>query len=221
MSVAKYANLPDIDLEGHDVYETPDVVTPPNEADSDEENDRSKGAEAQGDELDDGPLPPTEDSGRFFRHAERRARRQRVLYSYPSSTPSSSRSASPSQSELPLSERIAAMKRDLIVLEAEAARGMGVGEQDEPTELMRELGDVRGRLAGVSGRARLVQALVNGRNGKSKPAEPDTRDAEPEIAGGVGGGVGRVGNGGGVVDMDRRIAQLEKLVGSSGTWLDE
>ncbi|KAG9120110.1 hypothetical protein FRC07_004545 [Ceratobasidium sp. 392] len=222
MSAAKYANLPDIDLEGHDVYETPDVVTPPNEVDSDEENEaRPKGGEpSQGDELDDGPLPPTEDSGRFFRHAERRARRQRVLYSYPSSTPSSSRSPSPSKSELPLSERIAAMKRDLIVLEAEAARGT-MGESDEPTELMRELSDVRGRLAGVSGRARLVQALVNGHNGKSVPAEVVSHDAEPKSAGGAGVVVGASGVGVGVVDMDKRIAQLEKLVGSSGTLLDE
>ncbi|KAG8690680.1 hypothetical protein FRC08_010453 [Ceratobasidium sp. 394] len=77
MSAAKYANLPDIDLEGHDVYETADVVTPPNEVDSDEENEgRPQGAAPNpGEELDDGPLPPPEDSGRFFRHAERRARK--------------------------------------------------------------------------------------------------------------------------------------------------
>lgn len=31
-------------------------------------------------ELDDGPLPPTEDSGRFFRHAERRARESITLF---------------------------------------------------------------------------------------------------------------------------------------------
>ncbi|QRV96628.1 dynamitin domain-containing protein [Ceratobasidium sp. AG-Ba] len=213
MSAAKYANLPDIDLEGHDVYETPDVVTPPNEVDSDEDDGRRKQPEpGHGEELDDGPLPPTEDSGRYFRHAERRARRQRALYSYPSSTPSTSRSASPSKDDLPLSERIAAMKRDLIVLEAEAARGLDAGA--EPSDLMKELSDVRGRLARVGGRARLVQAVVNG---KSQPVDGSNESGarvKPEIS--AGGAVG-----GGVVEMDRRIAQLEKLVGSSGTSLDE
>lgn len=191
-------------------------------------------------------MPSAGDSGRFFRHAERRARefasdvfisimlmsllsgRERVLYSYSASSPSSSRSPSPSKSHLPLSERIAAMKQNLAILEAEAAHD--AGENDEPTELMRELSGMRGRLAGVSGRSRLISAVVNGKQkaklgdaGDSQTQNVGTHDAEPRVrqeavrvneSNGTDGGHG-------VVDMDKRIAQLEKLIGSSGTSLDE
>lgn len=152
--------------------------------------------------------------------------RERVLYSYSLSSPSSSRSPSPSKSHLSLSERIAAMKQDLATLEAEAARGMG--EDDEPTELMRELSGMRGRLAGVGGRARLISAVVNGKQKAklgdagedSQTQNAGTHDAEPRLkqeAARVNGTDGEHG----VVDMDKRIAQLEKLIGSSGTSLDE
>lgn len=118
------------------------------------------------------------------------------------------------------------MKRDLVVLEAEAARGLD--ENDEPTELMRELSDMRGRLAGVGGRARLVSAVVNGKQ-QAKPEEDGqtqnagTHDTEPRLKSEIAkvNGTNGVDGGHGVVDMDMRIAQLEKLVGSSGTSLDE
>ncbi|KAF8606288.1 hypothetical protein BDV93DRAFT_521117 [Ceratobasidium sp. AG-I] len=235
MSAAKYANLPDIDLEGHDVYETPDVPPSPTEVESDDENDgaRFRGAEPGNggpshEELDDGPLPPTGDSGRFFRHAERRARRERVLYSYSATSPSSSRSPSPSKSQLPLSERIAAMKQDLAALETEAIHD--AGEDDGPTDLMRELSDMRGRLAGVSGRARLISAVVNGKQKAklgdageaSESQNARTHDTEPRVRQEATKVNVINGDGGhGVVDMDKRIAQLEKLIGSSGTSLDE
>ncbi|CAE6443479.1 unnamed protein product [Rhizoctonia solani] len=221
MSAAKYANLPDIDLDGHDVYETPDVAPSPTEVESDEENNgaRIRGTASrpgQG-ELDNEPLPSTETSGRFFRHAERRARRQRELYSYPDSSYSSSRSPSPSRSNLPLSQRIELMKNELAQLEAEAAGS--TDSKDEPTELMRELSNMRGRLTGVGSRTRLINAMVHGKNkDRAKPeADASARNvaphsAEPEISS---------AHGGGVVDMDRRIAQLEKLIGASGTSLDE
>ncbi|QRW24154.1 dynamitin domain-containing protein [Rhizoctonia solani] len=192
MSAAKYANLPDIDLEGHDVYETPDVPPSPTEVESDDEKDAARvrgtaNRPGQG-ELDNEPLPSTETSGRFFRHAERRARRQRELYSYPDSSYSSSRSPSPSRSNLPLSQRIELMKN--------------------------ELANSKPKL-----RTRLINAMANGKNkDKAKPeADSSVRNvvphsAQPEIA---------IPHGGGVVDMDQRIAQLEKLIGASGTSLDE
>ncbi|KDN41384.1 hypothetical protein RSAG8_07499, partial [Rhizoctonia solani AG-8 WAC10335] len=222
MSAAKYANLPDIDLEGHDVYETPDVAPSPTEIDSDEEDDAAritgKNANQPGqNELDSEPLPSTEASGRYFRHAERRARRQRELYSYPDSSYSSSRSPSPSRSNLPLSRRIELMKSDLAQLEAEAAGD--TDPKDEPTELIRELSDMRGRLAGIGSRARLINAMVNSKTKDKATPESDAptqnvgnQRVEPEIS---------RAHSGGVVDMDRRIAQLEKLIGASGTSLDE
>ncbi|KAB5592853.1 Dynamitin protein [Ceratobasidium theobromae] len=231
MSAAKYANLPDIDLEGNDVYETPDVPPTPSEVESDEENDAPRGGSAaQGgathNELDDGHLPPTEVSGRFFRHAERRARRQRVWYSYPDSVRSSSRSPSPPKESLSLSERVEAMKKELVILEAEAAGE--TDRNDEPTELMRELSDMRERLAGMGSRARLIKAMANGKHkAKSEGTEADSQrlnagavDVEPgtraEIA-----RANETTSSHGVVDIDRRIAQLEKVIGSSGTSLDE
>jgi nuclear migration protein JNM1 len=109
------------------------------------------------------------------------------------------------------------MKNELAQLEAEAAGS--TDSKDEPTELMRELSDMRGRLTGVGGRTRLINAMVHGKNkDKAKPeANAPARNvpphsAEPEISS---------SHGGGVVDMDRRIAQLEKLIGASGTSLDE
>ncbi|QRW25109.1 dynamitin domain-containing protein [Rhizoctonia solani] len=183
MSAAKYANLPDIDLEGHDVYETPDVPPSPTEVESDDEKDAARvrgtaNRPGQG-ELDNEPLPSTETSGRFFRHAERRARRQRELYSYPDSSYSSSRSPSPSRSNLPLSQRIELMKN--------------------------ELANSKPKL-----RTRLINAMANGKNkDKAKPeADSSVRNvvphsAQPEIA------------------IHMRIAQLEKLIGASGTSLDE
>ncbi|CAE6443153.1 unnamed protein product [Rhizoctonia solani] len=223
MSAAKYANLPDIDLEGNDVYETPDVAPSPIEVESDEENDAAKFrgnlANRPGQaELNGEPLPSTEASGRFFRHAERRARRQRELYSYPDSSYSSSRSPSPSRSNLPLSQRIELMKNELAQLEVEAAGD--TDPKDEPTELIRELSDMRGRLAGMGSRARLINAMANNKPKEKAKAEVDAptknvdqQGVEPEIS--------RAHGGGGVVDMDRRIAQLEKLIGASGTSLDE
>ncbi|CAE6473121.1 unnamed protein product [Rhizoctonia solani] len=216
MSAAKYANLPDIDLEGHDVYETPDVAPSPTEVESDEENDtrvRGNIARRPGqDELDNEPLPTTDASGRFFRHAERRARRQRELYSYPDSSYSSSRSPSPSRSNLPLPQRIELMKSELAQLEAEASE---MDRKDEPTELIRELSDMRGRLTGIGSRTRLINAMANSkRKEKAKPeSDSPTKNVgqQSEIARAEGG----------VVDMDRRIAQLEKLIGASGTSLDE
>ncbi|KAH7335935.1 Dynamitin-domain-containing protein [Rhizoctonia solani] len=216
MSAAKYANLPDIDLEGHDVYETPDVVPSPTEVESDDENDtrlRGNIARRPGqDELDNEPLPTTDASGRFFRHAERRARRQRELYSYPDSSYSSSRSPSPSRSNLPLAQRIDLMKHELAQLEAEASE---IDRKDEPTELIRELSDMRGRLTGIGSRTRLINAMANSKHKEKAKPESDAPmknvGHQPEIARAEGG----------VVDMDRRIAQLEKLIGASGTSLDE
>ncbi|CUA70444.1 putative dynactin subunit 2 [Drosophila pseudoobscura pseudoobscura] [Rhizoctonia solani] len=224
MSAAKYANLPDIDLEGNDVYETPDVAPEPTEVESDEEVEvprvRTSIAHRPGQaELDNEPLPSTEASGRFFRHAERRARRQRELYSYPDSSYSSSRSPSPSRSNLPLAQRIELMKNELAQLEAEAAGD--TDPKDEPTELIRELSGMRGRLAGIGSRARLISAVANNKTKEKEKAKPETdaptqnvetQPVESEIS---------RAHGGGVVDIDRRIAQLEKLIGASGTSLDE
>jgi hypothetical protein len=122
------------------------------------------------------------------------------------------------------------MKKEVEVLEAEAARG--ASPNDESTELIRELSDMRGRLSGIGNRTRLIKAVVSGKQWAnpegtevdSQAHRAGTRDAEPRVKSEItttngvdGASVGVHG----VVDMDRRIAQLEKLIGSSGTSLDE
>lgn len=118
------------------------------------------------------------------------------------------------------------MKKELVILEAEAAGE--TDRNDEPTELMRELSDMRERLAGMGSRARLIKAMANGKHkAKSEGTEADSQrlnagavDVEPgtraEIA-----RANETTSSHGVVDIDRRIAQLEKVIGSSGTSLDE
>lgn len=112
------------------------------------------------------------------------------------------------------------MKTELVILEAEAARG-----GDEPTEIIRELSDMRGRLNGIGARTRLVNAVVNGKPKVSAEHDSATQIPAPDAVGQPE--IGRVEGGGGggargeVVDMDKRIALLEKLIGSSGTSLDE
>jgi nuclear migration protein JNM1 len=96
----------------------------------------------------------------------------------------------------------------------------------DPGELIRGLVDVRGRLEKISkgkeGRGRLVNVVLgneevehreDGRkvDGVQKDGEGKRKDHEKGKAPDVRS----------VVEMDRRVGELEKLVGSSSTALDE
>lgn len=92
----------------------------------------------------------------------------------------------------------------------------------DPGELIRGLVDVRGRLEKISkgkeGRGRLVNAVMgdgdvrpNDKDGASEGAETDKAEA----------GNANAPDARSVIEMDRRVGELEKLVGSSNTALDE
>lgn len=93
----------------------------------------------------------------------------------------------------------------------------------DPGELIRGLVDVRGRLEKISkgkeGRGRLVNVVVG--NGEveekqhGKKAEKERADTEKTVKKGDAPDVRSV------VEMDRRVGELEKLVGSSTTAPDE
>ncbi|ETW80465.1 hypothetical protein HETIRDRAFT_123022 [Heterobasidion irregulare TC 32-1] len=218
MSVNKYANLPDIDT-APDIYETEDVF-PSSQAkqgdSSDEESgvqtrhtSRGKIIEAPGrEELDNSSLIGTDEASRRFKRAERKSRQDRSLYKYP---PSRSLSPSPSRQKS-LSARLRLLQNELASLENEVSDPSNPLLQKEreesnvdPGELIKGLVDVRARLDKVSqkeGRSRLVQE-EEGATTKVKDGD-QAKDGVKELA-----------------EMDRRVGEVEKLIGSSSTSLDE
>lgn len=134
---------------------------------------------------------------------------------------------------MPLSHRLRTLQSELAALEVELAdpsNPLLAREREEdnvdPGELIRGLVDVRGRLEKISkgkeGRGRLVNAVMG--HGEMEPREEgkNERNRDQEIAKNADGkqdsGAPDVRS---VVEMDRRVGELEKLVGSSSTALDE
>ncbi|PBK73796.1 hypothetical protein ARMSODRAFT_952867 [Armillaria solidipes] len=211
MNSAKYANLPDIDT-APDVYETEDV--PPleqgNKGDgSDEERERPRkhGEVGNGEELDSSSLIAMDTASLRFRKAEQRRERLRTTYE-----------DDDEPAKLTLSHRLQALQIELGALEAEMADPTNpqVSKEKDPGELIRGIVDVRDRLEyirkGKEGRGRLVGVVLEDHGLKEiqdKNTDIDERDASekrPSL---------------GLVEMDERVGQLEKLVGSSTTALDE
>lgn len=153
--------------------------------------------------------------------------RSRLIYAYPPSSPPSPSSPTHSQ---PLSNRLRNLQAELESLEAELAdptnpllRGddQGNGNHIDPGELMRGLVDVRGRLEKVKkareGRGRLVGVVLgadeegaaskqSGQAAESKQVERDEKELEGK---------------GNLTELDRRLGELEELIGSSSVALDE
>ncbi|KAJ7072476.1 Dynamitin-domain-containing protein [Mycena amicta] len=231
MSGAKYSTLPDIDT-APDVYETEDPLPTVNKADpgSDDEAlpsrstlkaSRAADSVASKEELDSSSLIEHDEATKRFRKAEKR--RERTHYMYPPSPtdPTSPDEPSPSR-PVPLSQRLRALQAELLSLEtelADPANPLLFKERDDdvvdPGELIRGLVDVRSRLdkirKGKEGRGKLVGAIL----GQDVPREFDRKDGaappgEPEKP------TVRT-----IVEMDRRVGELEKLVGSSTATIDE
>ncbi|KAG1812424.1 Dynamitin-domain-containing protein [Suillus subaureus] len=223
MSANKYANLPDIDT-APDVYETEDVFpssdTNRGDSDSDEPSGprvrTQRGTDVSKEELDNSNLISAEDASRHFRRAERR--RQESRFAYPPS-PTSSPSRSPSPSRRPLPARLRALQAELAALEGEVADPSNPALKAEGVdagEMIRGLVDVRRRLEkvrmGREGRGRLVDVVL-GDGGKEDGEEDveqpgaDVKAKESKVQ-----GVPEVR---GVAEMDKRVGELEKLVGSS------
>ncbi|KAH7923924.1 hypothetical protein BV22DRAFT_1091858 [Leucogyrophana mollusca] len=202
-------------------------------------------------ELDVGHLMSTEEASKRFRKAERKRRpRTHYNYPpSPSSSHSASSSRSPSPNrlssirthKLPLPARLRALQAELAELETELAdpsnpalqvREKAKGEPIDPGEMIRGLVDVRARLEkvrrGREGRGRLVGVVtgegeVNGSGEDSEDEQEDQGDekrekdrsngdskakqAEPDVRT--------------VIEMDKRVGELEKLVGSVSATLDE
>lgn len=93
----------------------------------------------------------------------------------------------------------------------------------DPGELIRGLVDVRGRLEKISkgkeGRGRLVNVVMGQGDIDTKSSDPIAREEtgveKPEHEN------GSAPDARAVIEMDRRVGELEKLVGSSNTALDE
>lgn len=136
---------------------------------------------------------------------------------------------------VPLSHRLRALQAELVALEAELADPSNpqlhkerVEDHVDPGELIRGLVDVRGRLEKISkgkeGRGKLVSAIL-GDAGSSEGAlgvdggiiegkkATDVKDKTKEK--------GNVPNVRSMAEMDKRVGELETLVGSSNAALDE
>ncbi|KAK7692807.1 hypothetical protein QCA50_004441 [Cerrena zonata] len=244
MSANKYAGLPDIDT-APDVYETEDVflTTQDNKADSSDDESApsgSRGRKGEGpskDELDVSNLMEPDEAGRKFRKLEKRQHRPRIQYVYPPSpTEEESGRVSPTASApaLPLSQRLKRLQAELAVLETELADPSNPllhKEREEghveAGELIRGMVDVKGRLEKISkvkeGRGKLVSAVlgevdvtqppkidVTSENGAVKQQQQEKeKDTKPHT---------EVRD---IAEMDKRVGELEKVIGSSSTALDE
>ncbi|KAJ7647475.1 hypothetical protein FB45DRAFT_987216 [Roridomyces roridus] len=214
MNAAKYSTLPDIDT-AQDVYETDDPIPSTlnasrhkGEAGSDDEGAPSRSAirgsrttevGASKDELDSSNLMEHDEASKKFRKAEKRRDRPRTHYAYPPSPTDSDTPIEPLR-PIPLSRRLRALQAEMMKMAV------------DPGELIRGLVDVRGRLEkirkGQEGRGRLVGVILRDgdKESESQPAKPAEAE-KPNVRS--------------IVEMDRRVGELEKLVGSSTATLDE
>ncbi|KAJ4494088.1 Dynamitin-domain-containing protein [Lentinula edodes] len=234
MSATKYANLPDIDT-AQDIYETEDIF--PSQVHGESSDDdalptrlaiRSRAGEtSNSQELDVSHLIDAEEASKKFRKAEKKRARHRTRYAYPpSSTQSDSSSADDETSRpIPLSRRLKGLQAELSSLEAELVDPSSpLYLNDEvndanPGELLRGLVDVRGRLNQISrsteGRGKLVKSILSqqqlGSIRLSKGEEPTSIENETQVAGDIHN----------LVEMDRRVVELERLLGTSTTAVDE
>ncbi|KAJ7045379.1 Dynamitin-domain-containing protein [Mycena alexandri] len=234
MNAAKYSTLPDIDT-AQDVYETEDPVPSALNAGSDDEaapsrsairGSRSADVAASKEELDSTNLMQLDEASKKFRKAEKRRDRPRTHYAYPPSPTDPTSPVEPSTSRpIPLSQRLRALQAELMSLEtelADPANPLLFKEREEdsvdPGELIRGLVDVRGRLdkirKGKEGRGRLVGVIL----GQDDEKEPSVNPKSTVPTAADDNGKPNVRS---IVEMDRRVGELEKLVGSSTATLDE
>lgn len=157
--------------------------------------------------------------------------RARTQYAYPPSpdSPSAGIEQTSGSRPLPLSQRLRTLQHELVALEnelADPANPLLQKEREEdhvdPGELIRGLVDVRTRLDKIKkhkeGRARLVNVVLEGNNvTKERPAKdpPEETKLSSEQETPLKSDVQVM------VDIDRRVGELELVVGSSSTALDE
>jgi len=168
----------------------------------------------------------TSAASKLFKRAEKGRRRDRSIYSFPAS-----RSPSPSSSKpQSLSLRLQQLQTELAALEIEIADPTNLQVDDEssqanPAELIKGLVEVKSRLEKLAAaretRTRLVTSVLQGAE-KIKLATADTAPAEHATsAPDSEPGHEHRHNAKDVSEMDRRVGELEKIVGSSNASLDE
>lgn len=145
---------------------------------------------------------------------------QRTRYAYPPSS-SASRSRSPTRA-VPLPARLRALQADLTALEAELADpsnpALQASEQDGEGagEMIRGLVDVRRRLErvrrGREGRGKLVGVVLEAGESKDEGGQEEGQEESKNS------NTSEVSS---LVEMDKRVGELEKLVGSVSATLDE
>ncbi|VDB95908.1 unnamed protein product [Peniophora sp. CBMAI 1063] len=227
--MSKYANLPDIDT-APDIYETEDVfptTTAKDDYSDDESGLPTRGARGKNElpskeELDGAHLIDADEASRLFKRAERRRPKTKGIYSYPRShSPSPSSSKPP-----PLSLRLKQLQAELVSLESELADPASLQDDQtdgpvDPAELIRGLVDVKSRLEKISHarnkRMRLVQGVIQ--DGEAKEEAQDAKkdavgEEKPEDT-------QEKGPARDAAEIDRRVGELEKVVGSGSTSLDE
>ncbi|KAF6760029.1 Dynamitin-domain-containing protein [Ephemerocybe angulata] len=173
-----------------------------------------------------------EEASRKFRKAEKKRDRTRAMYAYPESDedPTSPVDATGAPKSLPLSQRLRSLQAELSSLEHELSDPSNPLLQKEreetnvdPGELIRGLVDVRSRLDKIvkekEGRARLVGNIMHdtqdsgkeqdqpgsGGNAESKDSLPASTKTDVQT----------------LVEVDKRVEELERLVGSSNMSLDD
>ena len=150
--------------------------------------------------------------------------RARTRYAYPPSPTSSDPPQSPTRGPPPFSYRLRALQAELSALEADISDPTNpilVDEQDsgiDPGELLRGLVDVRGRLEKISGtktgRGKFVNAVIDGgRPGLTDANQADLTPASKKPEGQA--------NSQDLAKLDERVGELESVIGSSTTSLDE
>lgn len=158
------------------------------------------------------------------------ADRFRTTYVYPPSpdSPSSPVDHSGAQRPVPLSHRLRALNAELTALEnelADPANPLLQKEREEenvdPGELIKELVVVRGRLdkirKGHEGRGRLIGVVLEKDRQESDLGEEETDESEEEEDT-KGPEASKMRN---LIEIDKRVGELEKLIGSSNAALDE
>lgn len=163
--------------------------------------------------------------------------RSRSIYAYPPPSPTSP--TSPTHAR-PLTTRLRSLQAELDSLEAELADPtnpllhgdeQGEGAQIDPGELMRGLVDVRGRLEkvkkGREGRGRLVGVLsgdhekLDAEVAQLKNELSRTRSVDAKAGEGKKSDVKEEDEKSDLAELDRRVGELENLIGSSSIALDE